>query len=438
MPTLTPNYSFNQPLVNDPVDEDLWGGQLNSNWGSIDSLLLTATNDLNNPLTFADSPYTLLDTDQNKVLSVDASGGNVVINLLSGATAGDGYKVSIKKTDSTENTVTINGNIDGGSSSVLVRENNVITVAADGTDWNSLTSNASTLLIPSVSVDFADSPYTVDASDQNKILLVDTSGGNVDIDLQASAAAGNGFELIVKKIDATANTVSVNGDAAETIDGSNTQTLTRQYETITPIADAANWNLSTTIDWLSTNDVGTGPNQLVQFNGSAQYPGNDGSLITDLTTDSQSIQRNVLSAATSSSFLNLSSDFSIYQFRIRISSIVTVSAINMDFSTNNGVSWITNSFRINLNSASISAEASIVPTSSFGPTYSDILLFNPADNSPTGALVESVTLGVAGSSPAKMTGGFGLAASQIVNAVRFRKTAGTMTGEILMSGQRTI
>ena len=141
MPTLTPNYSFNQPLVNDPVDEDLWGGQLNSNWGSIDSLLLTATNDLNNPLTFADSPYTLLDTDQNKVLSVDASGGNVVINLLSGATAGDGYKVSIKKTDSTENTVTINGNIDGGSSSVLVRENNVITVAADGTDWNSLTSN---------------------------------------------------------------------------------------------------------------------------------------------------------------------------------------------------------------------------------------------------------------------------------------------------------
>ena len=287
-------------------------------------------------------------------------------------------------------------------------------------------------------MDFADSPYTVDASDQNKILLVDTSGGNVDIDLQASAAAGNGFELIVKKIDATANTVSVNGDAAETIDGSNTQTLTRQYETITPIADATNWNLSTTIDWLSTNDIGTGPNQLVQFNGSAQYPGNDGSLITDLTTDSQSIQRNVLSAATSSSFLNLSSDFSIYQFRIRISSIVTVSTINMDFSTNNGVSWITNTFRINLNSASVSAEASIVPNNSFGPTYSDILLFNPTDNSPTGALVESVTLKTGGSSPAKMTGGFGLAASQIVNAVRFRKTAGTMTGEILMSGQRTI
>ena len=39
MPNLTTNYSFNKPLVNDPVDEDLWGGQLNDNWDSVDSLL---------------------------------------------------------------------------------------------------------------------------------------------------------------------------------------------------------------------------------------------------------------------------------------------------------------------------------------------------------------------------------------------------------------
>lgn len=39
MPNLTTNFSFNKPLVNDPIDEDLWGGQLNDNWDSIDTLL---------------------------------------------------------------------------------------------------------------------------------------------------------------------------------------------------------------------------------------------------------------------------------------------------------------------------------------------------------------------------------------------------------------
>lgn len=39
MPTSTPNFSFNKPLVSDPVDEDLWGGLLNDNWDSIDTIL---------------------------------------------------------------------------------------------------------------------------------------------------------------------------------------------------------------------------------------------------------------------------------------------------------------------------------------------------------------------------------------------------------------
>jgi len=39
MPNTTTNFSFNKPLVNDAVDEDLWGGQLNDNWDSIDGIL---------------------------------------------------------------------------------------------------------------------------------------------------------------------------------------------------------------------------------------------------------------------------------------------------------------------------------------------------------------------------------------------------------------
>ena len=35
MPTTTTNFSLNKPLVNDPIDEDLWGGQLNTNMDKI-------------------------------------------------------------------------------------------------------------------------------------------------------------------------------------------------------------------------------------------------------------------------------------------------------------------------------------------------------------------------------------------------------------------
>lgn len=43
MPTLTANYSLIKPNVNDPVDEDLWGGYLNDDLDDIDALIKTAT-----------------------------------------------------------------------------------------------------------------------------------------------------------------------------------------------------------------------------------------------------------------------------------------------------------------------------------------------------------------------------------------------------------
>lgn len=37
MPTTTTNYDLEKPLVNNAVDEDLWGGQLNDNMDKIDT-----------------------------------------------------------------------------------------------------------------------------------------------------------------------------------------------------------------------------------------------------------------------------------------------------------------------------------------------------------------------------------------------------------------
>lgn len=39
MPTYTPNYNFILPGVNDPADQDLWGGYLNENFEMLDDLI---------------------------------------------------------------------------------------------------------------------------------------------------------------------------------------------------------------------------------------------------------------------------------------------------------------------------------------------------------------------------------------------------------------
>lgn len=56
MPALTPNYNFNLPLVNDPIDADLWGTQLNSNWSSIDALLKSVSDTANAALAATPQP----------------------------------------------------------------------------------------------------------------------------------------------------------------------------------------------------------------------------------------------------------------------------------------------------------------------------------------------------------------------------------------------
>lgn len=43
MPNLTTNFGFNQPLVNNATDADLWGAQLNTNWGNLDTYLYQRT-----------------------------------------------------------------------------------------------------------------------------------------------------------------------------------------------------------------------------------------------------------------------------------------------------------------------------------------------------------------------------------------------------------
>lgn len=89
------------------------------------------------------------------------------------------------------------------------------------------------------------SNYTVVATDRDKTIKVDSTVGNRIITLLAAATAGDGFYLRIKKMDTSANTVTVAANAAETIDGNNTIILSGSYDYVEIISDGTQWVLST-------------------------------------------------------------------------------------------------------------------------------------------------------------------------------------------------
>ena len=92
-------------------------------------------------------------------------------------------------------------------------------------------------------VDEKTASYTVTIDDSTKIIAVDATSGNLTVTLLAAAAAGDGFEVTVKKTDSGANTVTVDGNGAETIDGAATFVLRNQHHTVTVRSDASNWQI---------------------------------------------------------------------------------------------------------------------------------------------------------------------------------------------------
>ena len=80
--------------------------------------------------------YTTLSTD-NTILANNASG--ITITLLAAATAGDGFKLTIKNVGSS-GSITIDGDgtetIDGGLTAILTTQYESITIVSDGSNWH--------------------------------------------------------------------------------------------------------------------------------------------------------------------------------------------------------------------------------------------------------------------------------------------------------------
>lgn len=76
------------------------------------------------------------------------------------------------------------------------------------------------------------------------LVLCDTSSGPIVVTLPPASANG-GRLYHIKKADASSNTVTVDGDGADTIDDGATAVLTVQYECITINGDSVedNWDI---------------------------------------------------------------------------------------------------------------------------------------------------------------------------------------------------
>jgi hypothetical protein len=73
-------------------------------------------------------------------------------------------------------------------------------------------------------------------------VLADATSGNISVNLP-SVATTSLKKIDVKKIDATANTVTITPDGSDTIDGQASFIISNQYDSISLMTDGANWIL---------------------------------------------------------------------------------------------------------------------------------------------------------------------------------------------------
>ncbi len=142
MPNLTTNYSLLKPLVGDPIDEDLWGGELNNDMDAIDTLMrqgITIETKTSQTSNFNASASISI----KYLYPCNATGGAFTATIPVAATAGNGATVYIKKTDSSANAVTLarssSDTLDGSTTLSLTSEDDCLGLVSDGVSrWNSI------------------------------------------------------------------------------------------------------------------------------------------------------------------------------------------------------------------------------------------------------------------------------------------------------------
>lgn len=152
MPTQSTNFGLFLPLVNNPTDQDLWGGYLNTDISNLDSLLLSALNFTTSAQTSsfsvtgmtAGSPA----VGNNKTLFACTATSGAIIATLPAASASAGLHIAFKKMDTSANAVTVTAAgsdlIDGQPTFPIATQYGYVMLVCDGTQWNIVASSTMT------------------------------------------------------------------------------------------------------------------------------------------------------------------------------------------------------------------------------------------------------------------------------------------------------
>lgn len=165
--------------------------------------------------------------------------------------------------------------------------------------------------------------YTVTDGDNGAVILVDASGANRTITLPA-ATGRSGFKIIVKKADSSTNTVIIDGNASETLDGATTKVLRIQYQTVALVCDGTGWQI-----------MGEGSIFEIGSNGNGEYiKFANGRMICTFTSSSST---RAITTATGSNFRTAAVQARTWAVAFTALHSAGVSIV----STSTGVPWMT-------------------------------------------------------------------------------------------------
>lgn len=180
-------------------------------------------------------------TATNNLHKVDTEAGAASDTLDTVSGGADGFVLLLSLANSSR-IVTVGNN----TGNVLCMGGKNITLAADGdfavlvyssalSKWRAMATVKTYTAVTSKTAN-----YTATLADE--VIECDATGGAFTITLPA-AANSTGLKLYIKKTDASANTVTIDGNASETIDGATTKALASQYASYTIICNGSGWSI---------------------------------------------------------------------------------------------------------------------------------------------------------------------------------------------------
>lgn len=188
---------------------------------------------------FIDTPGTTAIDLSHSVHIVNATGGGITITLPAASSA-TGAQITVKKTDNTSNIVTIDeaggGPGPDGQAIQLGGQNDYATMISNGASWYIVASNRS-----AGNTRYFDGSGTYDIDMAVDLYLLSSFGGAMTARLPpANAAKSIGRQVTIKKVDVSANAVTVTEQGGAGPDQSS-QPLATQYKAITVMSNGSQW-----------------------------------------------------------------------------------------------------------------------------------------------------------------------------------------------------